>query len=296
MAQRVANIETYIHGPDGNGDEALLGTIRAAIVDAQKESPPIDRIQCEVRVKPEGSDTSSQESMFHFDVQATPETIVSGIQQRLERSPGDTFAGELRLNFRSPGNSKIRFGSYTRTLSPDGMGEGYAEEYSETYDAARPWVDQSIRIQHANAERDMATAAIVREIVGLVAAVSGIFKAPGGDGGGTGILGDLVRGAVGIATDAGSPAAAAVKHGGGALASFYRRQQATGAQPPGPTVARHLGPPSPLGHAPGLEIPTIRSPSAPPDDGISHLQAETWARQNPEAARAMGIKLMGEGL
>ena len=272
-------IEEFVRGPDGDEDRGLAGTLARIQTDARREG--IARVQVEIRVTPPGS-PSRQEGVTSFQATDPPLSLVDALQRRLEESPGDGYAGELRLNFRALGDSRAHLGSYTRRMRPvalavdDDAGAGRdagPDVAALVVGYVRPFADlalrafeNSVQLQGAAANLVVATARIVHPPT-----------APAGAPGGSPVVHDLLRGALNLASVAGGRVGAAAQAGQALLPAP--------APPPGPVVI----PPGPDEGAPFLEAHASSAPA-----GLTSDDVAGWARQNPAEAEALVLRLMQE--
>lgn len=112
MAGWITSLEDMIYGDDGQSP--IRPTLERVLKQAAQDST---RLGIEIRAKADGTPNSRQEHKFAADpATATVDSVMRVLVQRLEESPGEHFAGELRINFTASGASQERYGSFTRTI------------------------------------------------------------------------------------------------------------------------------------------------------------------------------------
>jgi len=271
-------IEEFVRGPDGDEDRGLAGTLARIQADARREG--IARVQVEIRVTPPGS-PSRQEGVTSFQATDPPLSLVDALQRRLEESPGDGFAGELRLNFRALGDARAHLGSYTRRMRPaalavdddDGGRDTGPDVAALVVGYVRPFADLALRAFENSVQLQGAAA-------NLVVATSRIIHPPAqapNATGGSPVVHDLLRGALNLASVAGGKVGQAAQAGQALLPAP--------APPPGPVVI----PPGPDEGAPFVASPGDTTPA-----GLTSDDVAAWARTNPAEAEALVFRLIQE--
>lgn len=112
MGGWITSLEDMIYGDDGQSP--IKGTLERVLGQAKSDDC---RLGIEIRAQADGTPNSRQEHKFAADPEtATVDGIMRVLVQRLAESPGEHFAGELRINFYASGSSQERYGSFTRTI------------------------------------------------------------------------------------------------------------------------------------------------------------------------------------
>jgi hypothetical protein len=112
MGGWITSLEDMIYGEDGVSP--IRPTLERVLNQAKKDDT---RLRIEIRSKAEGTPNSRQEHQFAADPdQTSADGVMRVLVQRLTESPGEHFAGELRINFTAAGASQERYGSFTRTI------------------------------------------------------------------------------------------------------------------------------------------------------------------------------------
>jgi hypothetical protein len=277
MAQ-VRTIEEFIKGPDGRADRGLRPTIEDLLNDDRLKA--VEKVQVRCVATPAGTNSDRVDWTSYFPVEASPDQIVEGIRRQLERSPGDLFSGSIRLNFYPMGNSSEYLTSFTRKMrpqiSPDLVAQtgglmGDLGHVSAHYEAmVKPVIDQQIRLLHA--------------CTGLVESAGKLVEAknpkPVASDGSVGVMGDLLRGAVGIAGAADTPPAA----------------QSGPGVPVGPMAVDSNRPPpsAPSSPAPSSPAPAASTPSANTAPPVDEAAVKAWLQANPLRAKAVGEDMLGK--
>lgn len=277
----VRSIEEYVRGPQGRADRGLKPTIEAVLADDRLAD--VEKVQVKCTAVPMGTNSDRDEWTNYFSVKASADQVVEGLRKQLQRSPGDMFCGQIRLNFYPMGKSSEYLTSFTRTMrpaiSPDigsqtGGLPGDLSVVAAHYDAlVKPVIDQQIRLIHA-------TTGLVEASGRLVEAKQPKAQQPSGDG----MLADLLRGAVGVATNAdpGPP--------GGPGGPIPIGPMPVDASKPPPASS-----PPPSAAPPPSTPPPASSPATHSNGGgqMDEASVRTWLEANPMRAKALGEDMLG---
>lgn len=284
-------IEEYFEGIDGHSPDDWCRGFVAYTLEQARDEEDVEEITWEFRTILAGTTKSEKAWHWHCPTSHEPHAVVMALKQKAERQPGDSFAGQLRLNARVRGatTSDGHLGSFSRKMRPASTeiathngGTGNAARGAPLmHEAVKPWHDMHMQLLD-RCSRLMVASANVLESSHPPAAAGGSD---------TGAI-------LSAMTNIG--AAAMRENGSGG------RQQAP-AQLPGPAPHQHQGagaqvpwertqsaavlvPPS---DAPAGEQPRAL-PGPPPSPGIDEDSIMAWCRANPERARELGMKLYTE--
>jgi len=115
----ISNYETLILGEDG--ESPIRSIIERCIAQAKEDGV---RLRIEIRTKPQGVPNSRSEHNLVADPDNTSiETVMQVIIERLNESPGETYNGEIRINFMQAGSASNRYASFTRQVNTTGSGQ-----------------------------------------------------------------------------------------------------------------------------------------------------------------------------
>jgi hypothetical protein len=115
----ISNYETLILGEDG--ESPIRPTIERCLAQAKEDGV---RLRIEIRTKPQGVPNSRSEHNLVADPDNTAiETVMQVIIERLNESPGETYNGEIRINFMQAGSGSNRYASFTRQVDTTGSGQ-----------------------------------------------------------------------------------------------------------------------------------------------------------------------------
>lgn len=267
-------IDEFIRGPEGQADKGMRPKLEKILADARAAG--VDSLEIEIRTTPAGSSTSRAEGSRTCKASDPVDQLLEGLRRELEGSPGDNFHGELRLNFRRRGDSAQHLGSYTRQMRPPVSGQllatgesGQLNTIKATVEnAVRPIVDQMVRLGDVTVRVTEAAAKLVE---------ASTPKANGYGDPKAQVLGDLVKGAMGIAA---------------------AERSANGGSPPiGPQLTQTSEPPAPpkaSGQEPApssAASPPAQLPAPPP---VDEAAVRAWLAQNRGRALEIGNSLLEE--
>lgn len=297
----VRTLEEFVRGPDGDGSKALPVTVARVCGDAQ--AGEVERVRIECRTTPLGSSQSRKEWQSTFSPKDPQAAILDAIMRQLEGSPGETFSGELRLNFKVHGSSD-HISSYTRKMRPaisgdlvdsEGRGElaGDLMQVRGHFDnLVKPLADQLISQVHAATGMMNAAATMMQ------AAKPTPTPAPTASGS---MIHDLLRGAMHIAGENSSTERRAAQPGAVRQVPPPPPRALAPPGPPGMPMPQ-LGPPAPGSYdspkqprpaaRPALPAPSNSAPTPPAN--ISRADVIAWARAHEGEAQAMVMELLDE--
>lgn len=196
------SLEEFLMGPEGRPEKGIRERIEE--IQAEAKTRGLDRIEVEIRSTPSGTSASRTDVQTYFQAKDPTDRLIEALRKALESSPGEHFAGELRLNFRAKGESREHLGSYTRQMRPqlptqvsaDAGGKGVVEGTAIWTNLAKPLLEMQIRVLEASAR-------VLEAAGGVVAASKGASSTFDPK---AGLLGNLVKGVTGaIAADNNTP-------------------------------------------------------------------------------------------
>lgn len=255
------SIDEYLRGPDGDESRGIAPTLRDVLEDPRLED--VDDIMVRCSTVPAGTSSTRKEWTSYLPKKASVDQMIEALGRKLEQSPSDLFAGQLRLNFYPKGQSSEYIGSHSRQMRPgislDVQASGgisaagdIANVHAVFIHLVKPLGDMVIRQADSTARLAEACAKVVEANK----------PAPQQVAGGGGLMADLVRGAVGIAANTDSPAP----------------QQGSAPVGPQPVTA----PTTPTN-------PTPPQPPAPVDEAA----VRKWLDENPGKAQSIGADMLG---
>jgi hypothetical protein len=295
--QEVHSIEEFFEGIDGQSpDQWARGFVADVLQQARDEG--VEEVTFELRTILAGTTKSSKQFHWHCPVeQHEAHAVVMALKRKAQRQPGDNFGGNLRLFARDRmGGNDGHLGSFSRkmrpaaTETPAGSLEGAQGSGSVIlmHDAVKPWHDMHMQFMDR-----------VSTLLGGCAQMMSAFHAPVGDGGGNENVA-MLQALTGVGM------AAMNERGGG-------RQAPQQIPPPRqPQQLTMRGPDTPHGTAsvstgvlvPGQHLPageTARAlpgpaPGQQPRAASQPTEAQilSWARQNPDRARRLGMQIYTE--
>ena len=111
-------LEEFVFGIDGDDAKALRPILEAVAEDSKKDGH--DTLLLECRTTPAGTGRSGQEWTTQYKPAETPvRSLLTAMLKKLEESPGESFFGQLRFNWKAlEEHGWRRVKSYTRTMRP----------------------------------------------------------------------------------------------------------------------------------------------------------------------------------
>ena len=266
------SIEEILRGPDGQAAKGIRPKLEEMVAKARADGQK--EIEVEIRSTPASTTNSRSEKIAHFSVDSPLEAVIEALRRALEDSPGDAFAGEIRLNFRTRGDSSGYMGSFTRHVRPPQLTLAAAAAPAEVSAAratfegmVKPLGDQNLRQSEAGT-RVLESAA---KMMDAAARMLEAHQGPRSSDPKAQLLGELVRGTMSLGAannvnPAGSPVA------------------------PTP-VASEGSPPGPSNGSPPSSSTTSSSTSTPT---VDEAAVRTWLKNNPGRAQALGSEMLDQ--
>jgi hypothetical protein len=310
-------IEEYVRGPDGEGEQGLIGAIQRAITEAASRSTEeikVDQVFVTCRTTPSVGGPSVLAFSTRFTLVTPINTIADRLLAQLEGNPGGAFTGTIRVDFKAGTDTSTHLTSFTRTITPESFGgdesasllpaggSGMTDEpfrygYRPMMDLVLQATSAQVATMNAAAQREQAAAtffgALSGGLTGMVAAIRGATPDQGGGGG----LMTLLSAVTGMAQAAGVDVPKPITAG----VNVARQLTANSSAPPPPSPVASTDvppPPAPIGQtAPPTPIAPVSQPQAAGFNPatLTREQVELWAKANPTDAGNMVVEAAQKG-
>ncbi len=289
------NMEEYVYGPEGDDAKSVKASVKRAQESATQREWAQIRVEC--RTHPTGSSSSTQEWVHMIPVDAPADAVTSALMNKLVSSPGEGFVGTIRMSFMDPSNSSTRVESYQRKirsgLLPSGgdVPAGTGQLRAHVDDALKPHIDMTLRALDRGVALMDAAARVLTSSHPPVPE-----KGANGD---QGMLPSLLRGALEVASA--SNEADRAKAAGTTVVTLATvptpQWSASGTvNPPSPiSYPTRVQPPGLPGSHPGQRALPGPTAGANGKQKLTDAEIEQWARENPAAAKRLGVRLWQEG-